>query len=129
MASLFCFALATGLPIRARRAAVTTRRPQWCRVRASQTPPPPGRDGEYEGANKEENTDWDRSWQDYQTTSADKGGVFGITEGERSESQRDKSETRLAEAWTSERAFLVAATALLLVGVIYASVLLSGGIN
>ena len=132
------FAFTTSVPLfsRGSRTPFSSPRISRLRVRAAQSPPPRppgnGRGSEFEGANStDDNTDWDKSWKDFQTTSTQKGGTFGIKEPTSrppptsSESARDKykAETRLADAWTSDRAFLLAAVLLGIVAVFYASVL------
>lgn len=90
-------------------------------MRASQTPPGEG------DKSKEEGTDWDRSWQEYKTTSSKQGGgTFGIGEAreERASPKNGyETERRLADAWTSDNAFLLAALVLSIVAVFYGVVI------
>lgn len=139
---MFAFAASSPILWHSSRASISAPRISRLQVRAAQSPPPRppgnGRGSEFEGANaNDDNTDWDKSWKDFKTTSTQKGGTFGIKESTTtmpppppsalSESKRNKykAETRLADAWTSDRAFLLAAALLGIVAIFYASVLLT----
>lgn len=102
------------------------------KVRAAQTPPPPpSRDDEFETGNGS-NTDWDRSWAEFRT-STQKGSAYGVVEPEASTRNTPPppndyaTETKLADIWTSDKAFLAAALVLGLVAVFYAFVLFNPG--
>lgn len=90
------------------------------------------RDKEGEGRS---GTDWDKSWQRFKASNLRGRGIFDMPsrsdEAARREVERriDRKVERLTDAWTNENAYLVGIGFILLLGVFYVYVFLSGGLE
>lgn len=88
----------------------------------------PPNDGESGNASQ----DWDSSWKEFQEKTGNAGGVFELpleTSDEKQTDYEGEQVEKLTNAWSNESGFLVAIGIIGLIGLFYAYVFATGGIN